>query len=76
MERNGNKSGQVAERVLGELTGQGLSQRWLAEQTSIPLATLNRRIQGRTSFTVDELYQVAGALDVTVSDLIAPWTVA
>jgi transcriptional regulator with XRE-family HTH domain len=72
MERTGNKSSQVASRVLGELNARGYSQRWLAEQTTIPLATLNRRIQGRTSFTLEELYQIASALEVSVVELILP----
>jgi transcriptional regulator with XRE-family HTH domain len=70
MEQNGNKSGQVAQRILTHLNDQGLSQRWLAEQTSIPLATLNRRVQGRTSFTIEELYSVASALDTSVAELV------
>ena len=71
MEQNGNRSGQVAQRILSHLNNQGHSQRWLASQTSIPLATLNRRMLGRTSFTLEELFEVAIALNVTVRDLLS-----
>ena len=71
MEQTGNKSGQVAQRILSHLNTQGHSQRWLANQTSIPLATLNRRMLGRTSFTLEELFEVAHALNVTVGELLA-----
>lgn len=65
------KSGQVAQRILSHLEDQGHSQRWLSSQTSIPLATLNRRMLGRTSFTLEELFDVANALNVTVNDLLS-----
>lgn len=70
MERIGNKSEQVAKRVLAHLEGMGHSQRWLSEQTSIPLTTLNRRVQGRSPFTVDELFTVATVLEVPITQFV------
>ena len=66
----GNKSAQTAQQVLNRLNEAERSQRWLAEQTGINIATLNRRILGKSDFTLVELELIARALDVALSDLI------
>lgn len=42
----------------------------LSESTGIPIATLNRRLSGRTPFTVDELDLIAHHFGVSVADLL------
>ena len=66
----GNKSAQTAQQVLNRLNEAERSQRWLAEQTGINIATLNRRILGKSDFTLVELEHIANALDMALSDLI------
>jgi len=70
MRYTGNKSAETAKQVLTLLEQGQLSQRWLAKQTGINLATLNRRIQGKSDFTLIELEHVAKAFDISLSDLI------
>lgn len=70
MRYTGNKSAETAKKVLTLLEQGQLSQRWLAKQTGINLATLNRRIQGKSDFTLIELEHVANAFDISLSDLI------
>jgi transcriptional regulator with XRE-family HTH domain len=42
----------------------------LADSTSIPLSTLNRRLLGKSAFTIDELDRIAKHFGVEVADLI------
>lgn len=42
----------------------------LSEVTGIPSTTLKRRLNGSTSFHLDELVRIAKALDVSLGDLI------
>jgi transcriptional regulator with XRE-family HTH domain len=70
MRYTGNKSEQTAKQVLRLLEAGQLSQRWLSRETGINLATLNRRIQGKSDFTLIELEHVAKAFDISLSDLI------
>lgn len=70
MRYTGNKSAETAKQVLTLLQEGQLSQRWLAKQTGINVATLNRRIQGKSDFTLIELEHVANAFDISLSDLI------
>lgn len=62
---------QVAARVERRAKDAGLNPVLLAERTGIARSTLLRRLSGASPFTVAELAAVAGALDVSLSDLIA-----
>ena len=59
----------VARRVQQAVAAAGLSQRDLAAQTGIPLATLNRRLNG-SPFIITELMAVADVLGTQTSTLI------
>lgn len=61
----------VAEAVRSRMTEQNVSQVSLSEATGIPRATLIRRLQGHSPFTVAELVAIANHLGVTASDLLA-----
>lgn len=57
----------VVRRVMDE---KGVTQLGLSEATFIPRATLIRRLQGRSPFTVTELAAIAAVLDVELADLL------
>lgn len=67
---------QVAEAVRRAMEQRGVSQLGLAEATLIPRATLIRRLQGVTPFTITELALIASHLDMQVSDLLVEESVA
>lgn len=46
-----------------------LSQREVADRTGIPLVTLNRRLTGRSAFTVPEVASVAEVLGLSVVEI-------
>ena len=60
----------VVSSVKAELTRQRMSPEQLADAARIPLSVLARRLDGESSFDVDELDAVAGALGVTVDSLL------
>lgn len=63
----------IATRVRAEMGRLGLSQQELAERTGIPQQTISRkiRITDPTAFNTNELGLVAGALGVTVEELVS-----
>ncbi len=46
-----------------------VSQRAMSEATGIPLVTLNRRLTGRTAFTVPEMASIADVLHLSIVEL-------
>lgn len=64
----------AAERIRKALETAGRTQEWLSEQTGIPMRTLARRLHKThpSSMSLDELGDIASALDVDLVELIAP----
>jgi len=62
----------AAHRVLVLAELQGRSVRQLAALAGIPLATLQRRLTGRSPLDLDELGALAETLDVPITDLLVP----
>lgn len=60
----------VAETVRVALDTAGISLREVTRSTGIPNSTLSRRMTGNSSFTLAEIYQIAGLLQVLPSELI------
>lgn len=60
----------VAQKVRRALIERGLSQRGLARQTRIPIQRLNRRLCGETPFKIDEITEIAEALQMPVAELL------
>lgn len=58
------------QRVKQAIDDAGLSERDVAEQTGIPLTTLNRRLRGHAPFTATELRKIGQVLGVPASSLI------
>ena len=54
------------------LTRRGMSQKALADALGITPSALSRRLRGAMDFSVNELGQVAGLLDITLADLLGP----
>lgn len=49
------------------------SQREIADETGIPLVTLNRKLNGAYAFDTTELFRIATCLGVSVS-ILAGWS--
>ncbi|MGI5223242.1 helix-turn-helix domain-containing protein [Nocardia sp. CA-290969] len=62
----------VGESVGRALDAADLSLRKAAAQTGIPYTTLHRKIKGhgKTGFTINELLNIAEALDMSLSQLL------
>ena len=60
----------IAENVKRLLDEAELSLRSASSETEIPLATLSRKINGRTPFTAPELAAIAQLLGTSVSILV------
>ncbi len=61
----------IAAAVSAALRDAGISQRDAAARTGIPLATLGRRLTGRSPFIVTELALLGELTGLTVTDLIS-----
>lgn len=61
----------VAASVKDAMTERGVSQAALADATGIPRVTLIRRLNGHSSFTVEELANVAEHLQVPMQSFLA-----
>lgn len=61
---------QIAQRVEESRVALGLTQRDLAERSGISQATLSRSLNGSREFHVDELLDIAAALDIPFAGLI------
>jgi transcriptional regulator with XRE-family HTH domain len=62
-------SQQVAENVRAEVARSGLSQTSLAATLGLKQQSLSRRLAGKTPFSVDEAFAIAGALGVPASEI-------
>ena len=61
-------TGPLARVVTDALKDAGRSQRDIAQTTGIPIATLSRRLTGRSPFITTELSLIAAELHTNVSD--------
>jgi len=61
---------QLHERVNQTISQSDLNRSKLSELSGIPRATLIRKLQGHSDFTVRELGSIAKALNLTIADLI------
>lgn len=61
----------VAGEVRAHMARKRITAATLSESTDIPPATLSRKLNALSSFTVDELLRVARALDVDPAALLA-----
>lgn len=52
------------------LVRRGLKQSDIAETLGIVQSGVSHRLRGRTPFTIDQLIQIAGLLDVTLGELL------
>lgn len=64
----------VADEVLAILARKRLTRTWLTVETGIPIATMSRRLNAQSAFTIDELVSIAQALDVSLGEVLAPVT--
>ena len=60
----------VSDRIRDAMTALGLSQRDLATRSGVSQPTLQRSLTGNREFRVDELLDVAAALDVPLATLV------
>lgn len=62
----------VPSRIRSELRRRRMSQAALARELGRTENFISRRLRGEVSFSVDDLDQVARALDVPLENLVAP----
>lgn len=60
----------LAGEVRAEMARQGLTVATVAQGADISPASLSRRLNGSSEFTVAEMFRVAGFLGMTLSDLL------
>lgn len=60
----------VAVAVTEAMRAAGQTQLALSDHTGIPRTTLIRRLNGHSAFTVDELWAIAGFLNVEPASLL------
>ena len=60
----------VAREIRGLLAKAGLAQKDVANILAITQAGVSDRLRGKQNFSLDELFTLAGALDLTVGDLL------
>lgn len=60
----------VAREIRGLLAKAGLTQKDVASILAITQAGVSDRLRGKQNFSLDELFTLAGALDLTVGDLL------
>lgn len=60
----------VSAHVSAQIKESGVKLTWLCEKTGIPRSTMVRRLNGSTSFTLNELDRIATALRLTTADLL------
>lgn len=65
-------STQIGNVIRHRLDGRTVTS--LAEKTGIPRATLYKKLDGRSPFTLGELVRVASALGMTPGDLVSAAT--
>ena len=63
-------SNEVAKRIAALTSELGLSQRGLAKKSGLSQSTLSRAMSGEREFHVDELLDIATALDVPLAELV------
>lgn len=61
---------QVADRIHAAMETADETTYGLAQKTLIPKVTLQRKLAGGSSFTVDELAKIARVLDIEVAELV------
>lgn len=61
----------TAAKVVAAVASANLTRRDLADATGIPYTTLFRKLNGHSSFTLDEIASVAAALNVEPTSLLA-----
>ncbi|MGN8049588.1 helix-turn-helix domain-containing protein [Curtobacterium sp. 22159] len=62
----------MADEVLAILARKRLTRSWLTESTGIPIATMSRRLNAQSAFTIDELVSIAQALEVPLGEILGP----
>ena len=72
MEHQADTRVTVAAEVRAVLARAGRSATWLAVETNISKASLSRKLRGETSFTVEELVAVCGALGIDDPAMLVP----
>jgi transcriptional regulator with XRE-family HTH domain len=70
MSTNSGLSARVAAEVRAEQARQRLSGRDLARRVDLPPSTVARWLRGETSMDLDDVAALAGALGLTLGDLI------
>lgn len=60
----------VSSSIRAELARQRQTQGWLADELGMSRTTLYRRLAGKTPYAVDDLFDIANALNVELGTLL------
>lgn len=60
----------TADKVAAAIARSGQSIAGVAESTFIPRSTLQRKLAGKSKFTIDDLYAIATTLGVSTRSLL------
>lgn len=58
-------------KLKGKIIEKDKTQKWLAEKMGISENTMSQKINGRTAFTVPEIYEIGKLLNLTNEEKIA-----
>ena len=65
-----NTRHEAADLVQDAIERAERSKKWTSEKAGLAYATFNRKLNGGSDFTLNELARVARALDIPVTDLL------
>jgi len=65
-----NINSSTATKVAAAIARSGHSVSTIAEQTFIPRSTLQRKLAGRSKFTIDDLFAIAQVIGVKTRSLL------
>ena len=60
----------VAQEIRVWMSRNGLKQKWLANVLGITVPSVSDKLKGNTPFTNDELFTIAGALRLSLGELL------
>lgn len=67
-----NINTEIADAIEKAIDQSGIKKKFLCEKTGMPYSTFNSKLRAYSSFTVDEIYRIAGILNISPLQLLMP----
>jgi transcriptional regulator with XRE-family HTH domain len=58
-------------RIYGKMAEKGITQRELSGKMGLASSTLNMKLNGKTEFTVGEIFRISKSLDIPKEDIVS-----